>query len=57
MALETLWSAIPLVVFLVFFFWGARIFYANADPPKDALQIYVVGKQWMWYVQHPEGQA
>ncbi len=56
MALETLWSAIPLVVFMGFFFWGARIFYANADPPKDALQIYVVGKQWMWYVQHPEGR-
>jgi cytochrome c oxidase subunit II len=56
MALETLWTGIPLVLFMGFFFWGARIFYANSDPPKDALQIYVVGKQWMWYVQHPEGQ-
>jgi cytochrome c oxidase subunit 2 len=54
-ALETAWSAIPLVIFLVFFFWGAKIFFANADPPADSMQVYVVGKQWMWYVQHPEG--
>jgi cytochrome c oxidase subunit 2 len=54
--LETIWSAIPLVIFLVFFFWGAQIFFANADPPADSMQIYVVGKQWMWYVQHPEGR-
>ena len=56
MALETVWSAIPLVIFLVFFFWGAKIFFANAGPPSDSMQIYVIGKQWMWYVQHSEGQ-
>ncbi|MGE5648098.1 MAG: cytochrome c oxidase subunit II [Acidobacteriota bacterium] len=54
--LETLWSALPLVIFLIFFFWGASIFYANGNPPKDSTQIYVVGKQWMWYVQHPSGR-
>ncbi len=54
--LETTWTVIPLLVFVVFFFWGAKVFFANAAPPKDAMQIYVVGKQWMWYVQHPSGQ-
>jgi cytochrome c oxidase subunit 2 len=54
--LETAWSVLPLLVFLVFFGWGAKIYYGNAAPPHDAMQIYVVGKQWMWYVQHPGGQ-
>jgi cytochrome c oxidase subunit II len=56
LALESFWSGIPLLVFLLFFVWGARIFYANGNPPKDSMQIYVVGKQWMWHIQHPEGQ-
>ncbi len=25
-------------------------------PPADAEVIYVVGKQWMWQLQHPEGR-
>ena len=25
-------------------------------PPKGAMEIYVVGKQWMWKVQHMDGQ-
>jgi cytochrome c oxidase subunit II len=54
--LEATWSAIPLLVFLFLFFWGAKVFFANADPPKDAMRIYVIGKQWMWYIQHPSGQ-
>ena len=23
--------------------------------PDDAMEVYVVGKQWMWQLQHPEG--
>ena len=26
------------------------------NPPSDALQIFIVGKQWMWKAQHPGGQ-
>lgn len=54
--LEATWSIVPLLVFLFLFFWGAKVFFAYADPPKDAMRIYVIGKQWMWYVQHPSGQ-
>ena len=24
--------------------------------PKDAMEVYVVGKQWMWKIQHETGQ-
>jgi len=56
LAIELVWSGIPLLSFLVMFFWGAWLFYDAYTPPDDALQIYVVGKQWMWKIQHPEGR-
>jgi len=54
--LEIAWTVIPLLIALSFFFWGARIFFAMNRPPNDALQVYVVGKQWMWKIQHQDGQ-
>jgi cytochrome c oxidase subunit 2 len=53
---ELLWSGIPLLVFVFVFGWGASIFYDAFTAPDDALQVYVVGKQWMWKIQHPEGK-
>ncbi|MFB3813198.1 MAG: cytochrome c oxidase subunit II [Terriglobales bacterium] len=53
--LELTWSAIPLGIFMVFFGWGASIYLAQARPPRDALEIYVVAKQWMWKLQHQNG--
>ena len=26
-----------------------------STPPKDATEIFVIGKQWMWHVQHGNG--
>ena len=54
--LEMLWSVIPFVIAMSFFVWGAQIFFANSRPPTDALEVYVVGKQWMWKFQHTTGQ-
>jgi cytochrome c oxidase subunit 2 len=55
LALELVWTIIPLVLALMMFGWGADLFFRLAKPPRDAMEIYVVGKQWMWKVQHPEG--
>jgi cytochrome c oxidase subunit 2 len=55
-ALETFWTVAPLFIFLVMFVWGAQIYFDAYRPPDDATPIYMVGKQWMWKVQHPEGQ-
>jgi cytochrome c oxidase subunit 2 len=54
--LEIAWSVIPLVIALSFFFWGASVFFTINRPPPDALEVSVVGKQWMWKVQHADGQ-
>jgi len=56
LVLEITWSIIPFIVMLSFFWWGAQIFFANATPPSNAMDIYVVGKQWMWKIQYPGGQ-
>ena len=41
---------------MVIFFWGASIYASLVRPPADALQVNVVGKQWMWKLQHLEGR-
>jgi cytochrome c oxidase subunit 2 len=54
--LETAWIVVPLFIALGIFTWGARIYFAVSRPPADAKQYYVVGKQWMWKVEHPDGR-
>jgi cytochrome c oxidase subunit 2 len=54
--LEIGWTVIPFLITLVIFFWGASLFFAMSRPPAETLNIYVVGKQWMWKVQHTDGQ-
>jgi cytochrome c oxidase subunit 2 len=54
--LEATWTIIPLGLFLVMFVWGALIYVRVFTPPANAMNIYVVGKQWMWKAEHPGGQ-
>src|SRR5256714_7706369 len=54
--LETLWSVIPLLIAMSIFVWGAKVYFAQYRPPANALEVYVVGKQWMWKFQHGTGQ-
>src|SRR3989449_5916253 len=56
MLLEIAWSVIPLLITMVIFVWGASVFFAMSHPPDETLNIYVVGKQWMWKFQHLDGQ-
>jgi cytochrome c oxidase subunit 2 len=56
LALELVWTLIPLGLTMVLFVWGARIYFAEATPPEDLTDVYVVAKQWMWKLQHPQGQ-
>jgi cytochrome c oxidase subunit 2 len=45
--LEIAWTVIPLFIALSFFFWGAKIFFAMHRVPDDAIEVNVIGKQWM----------
>jgi cytochrome c oxidase subunit II len=54
--LEITWSVIPLMITMVLFVWGASVFFAMSRPPAETMNVYVVGKQWMWKFQHLDGQ-
>jgi cytochrome c oxidase subunit 2 len=54
--LEATWTIIPLGLFLIMFVWGALLYFRIYTPPANAMNIYVVGKQWMWKAEHPGGQ-
>jgi cytochrome c oxidase subunit 2 len=54
--IEVAWIGIPLVIFLGIFYWGASVGVAINTPPEGALEVFVVGKQWMWKVQHMSGR-
>lgn len=56
LALEMLWTIIPFFIVMVMFAWGAKVFFEIYRPSAGAMEIYVVGKQWMWKVQHMDGQ-
>lgn len=56
MTLEIIWTVVPFLLMMVMFVWGANVFFEMSRPPDDAMNVYVVGKQWMWKLQHPGGQ-
>lgn len=56
LALEIGWSVIPFAIVMVVFVWSASLFAKIHRPPADAVNINVVGKQWMWKLQHMEGR-
>jgi cytochrome c oxidase subunit 2 len=53
---ELTWTFIPLVIFMGLFTWGAVVYNDQQTVPPGAVEINVVGKQWMWKLQHEGGQ-
>jgi len=54
--LETVWTIIPFLISMTMFAWAARVYFDQYKPPQNAIEVYVVGKQWMWKLQHATGQ-
>lgn len=55
-SLEVAWIGIPFLICLVIFVWGASLYYTIYSAPKEAMEVYVTAKQWMWRFQHTGGQ-
>jgi len=55
LALEITWTVIPAALCVVMFVWASDLYLRNAIPPKGSIEIFVIGRQWMWKVQHSEG--
>jgi len=56
-AMEAAWIIIPMILSVLMYVWSTRLFFELYEPPVDAAQVDVVGKQWMWYLQHPQGRS
>jgi cytochrome c oxidase subunit 2 len=54
--IELTWTLLPLAIFLGLFVWSIDLFARMETPPPGAAPVYVIARQWMWKVQHPEGQ-
>ena len=54
--IEIAWITIPLLLFFLMFGWAADLYYVHAAPPVGATSVYVVGRQWMWKIEHAGGQ-
>lgn len=56
LVLEVTWTVIPLMIAMTIFVWGASVYFRLYRAPQQAMEIFVVGKQWMWKFQHATGQ-
>jgi cytochrome c oxidase subunit 2 len=54
--LEIAWAVIPAIIAMFLFGYSAAAYFRQRHPPANAMEIHVVGKQWMWKLQHPEGK-
>jgi cytochrome c oxidase subunit 2 len=55
LGVELAWTFIPLAIAMGVFVWSSKVFIGMHVAPKDAMEVYIVGKQWMWKMQHPQG--
>jgi len=55
MSLELAWTIIPSLMCVVLFIWSSSLYVRNSRPPAASTEVFVIGKQWMWHLQHPEG--
>jgi cytochrome c oxidase subunit II len=56
MRLELTWIVVPFILAMGMFGWGAAVYVDYRHAPPDTLDIYMVGKQWMWKAQQPNGR-
>lgn len=54
--LELGWTLIPLVIVMFIFVWSSSVFFHIYRAPEDTLDVLVVGKRWMWKLQHQNGK-
>jgi len=54
--LELGYTALLTVIAMGIFGWGAVLYWDAYNVPDSTLDIDVIGKQWMWKVQHPNGK-
>lgn len=55
--LELIWTVIPSILLLVIFVYGFVVYKDLRTPPKEAIEINVTAKQWLWQFEYYNGQT
>ncbi len=55
--LEAVWIGVPTLLLMIIFGWGYSIYHSMTQPPSDAYEIRVIGKQWLWTFQYDTGRT
>ena len=53
--LEILWTGIPTILVIITFIWGFKTYLKMNVVPRNAIEIKVTGKQWLWVFDYPNG--
>jgi cytochrome c oxidase subunit II len=53
--LETLWTAVPLVLVMMFFVIGMKGYLKMRIAPGNAMSVNVIGQKWSWSFRYPQG--
>jgi cytochrome c oxidase subunit II len=56
MILEIVWTVVPLVLFLIMFYYGWTNFAYMRNAPRDSMVVKVTGRQWAWSFEYPNGK-
>jgi cytochrome c oxidase subunit II len=54
--IEIAWTATPLAIFIGLFMWSSILFAGFYRPPRNAMRVHVLAKQWMWKLEHESGR-
>lgn len=54
--LEIIWTVIPSILLILLFVYGFVVYKDMRTPPKDAVDITVTGKQWLWTFEYYNGK-
>jgi cytochrome c oxidase subunit 2 len=52
---EVVVIGVPLFFFLLWFVQGYKDYIWYTTPPQNAMDVYVMGKKWMWKFAYPDG--
>jgi len=55
-SLEIIWTVIPSIILILLFVYGYVVYKEMRTPPKDAVDITVTGKQWLWTFEYYNGR-
>jgi cytochrome c oxidase subunit II len=55
LALELVWSIVPLILCIWIFFWGFNDYVSAFVSPNDAKEIHVTASKWKWAFEYPDG--